>query len=180
MAQFAALQTEIEVDTSKASQQLQSFSRGASMAFKGAALAAAGAAVAVAGIVKAITKSVDQTKKLQRASFFGASMKDATKFQKQMGGILTKMESLAEIQKFRKLGFTDAEISKAAELSKKISVLGGVSRVAALDIIRTGDGVDKLSSALNLDMNTALDNTVKGMTNGILERQTKPGHPLGC
>ena len=167
MAQFASLQTEIEVDTSKASQQLQSFSRGASMAFKGAALAAAGAAVAVAGIVKAITKSVDQTKKLQRASFFGASMKDAAKFQKQMGGILTKMESLAEIQKFRKLGFTDAEISKAAELSKKISVLGGVSRVAALDIIRTGDGVDKLSSALNLDMNTALDSTVKSMTNGI-------------
>jgi len=167
VAQFAALQTEIEVDTSKASQQLQSFSRGASMAFKGAALAAAGAAVAVAGIVKAITKSVDQTKKLQRASFFGASMKDAAKFQKQMGGILTKMESLAEIQKFRKLGFTDAEISKAAELTKKISVLGGVSRVAALDIIRTGDGVDKLSSALNLDMNTALDSTVKSMTNGI-------------
>ncbi len=167
MAQFAALQTEIEVNTSKATQQVQGFSRGASLAFKGAALAAAAVAAAVVGVAKAIDASIKQSKKLDKASFFGASMKDATKFQKQMGGILTKMDALAEIQKFRQVGFSDKDIARAAELSKKISVLGGVSRVAALDMIRTGDGVDKLSAALNIDMNTALENTTNTLTKGV-------------
>ena len=167
MAQFAALQTEIEVNTSKATQQVQGFSRSASLAFKGAAVAAAAVAAAMVGVGKAIDASIKQAKTLDRASFFGASLKDAQRLQKQMGGILTQMEALAEIQKFRQVGFTDADIAKATELSKKISVLGGVSRVAALEMIRTGEGVDKLSAALNVNMSTALETATLKLTGDV-------------
>lgn len=167
MAQFAALQTEIEVNTSKATQQVKGFSRSASLAFKGAAVAAAAVAAAVVGVAKAIDASIKQSKKLDKASFFGASLKDAQRLQKQLGGVISQMDALAEIQKFRQVGFSDKDIARAAELSKKISVLGGVSRVAALEMIRTGDGVDKLSAALNVDMNTALENTTNTLTKDV-------------
>jgi len=167
MSQFAEMVTKIVVDTKDAVRDVATFKNAASLAFKGTAVAAAAAAAAVVGVQKAISASVKQSKELQRASFFGAQLKDAQKFQKQVGGILTQMESLQEIAKFRQVGFTDKDIARATDLAKKIQVLGNVSLQTALEMVRTGDGVDKLSAALNLDMNTALDNTVKTMTNGV-------------
>jgi len=167
MSQFAEMVTKIVVDTKDAVRDVATFKNAASLAFKGTAIAAAATAAAVVGVQKAISASVKQSKELQRASFFGAQLKDAQKFQKQVGGILTQMESLQEIAKFRQVGFTDKDIARATDLAKKIQVLGNVSLQTALEMVRTGDGVDKLSAALNLDMNTALDNTVKTMTNGV-------------
>lgn len=167
MAQFANLLTKIVVDTKDAIRDVATFKNAATLAFKGTALAAAATAAAVAGVGKAINSSLNQSKKLDKASFFGASLKDAKSLQKQLGGVINQMDALAEIQKFRQVGFTDKDIARAAELSKKISVLGGVSRVAALEMIRTGSGVDKLSAALNVDMNTALENTVNSMTKDV-------------
>lgn len=167
MAQFAEMFTKIVVDTKDAIRDVATFKNAATLAFKGTAVAAAATAAAVVGVQKAISASVAQSRELQRASFFGAQVKDAQKFQKQVGGILTQMESLQEIQKFRQVGFTDKDIARATDLAKKVQVLGNVSLQTALEMIRTGDGVDKLSASLNLDMNTALDNTVKTMTNGV-------------
>jgi hypothetical protein len=167
MANFAEIKTEVVVDTKKATQQVERFKGVASRAFKGTAIAAAAIAAGMVGVGKAISANIEQSKKLQRASFFGAQLKDAQRFQKRVGGILTEMQSLEEIAKFRQVGFSDKDIDKATDLARKIQVLGGVSLETALNMVRTGDGVDKLSSALNLDMNTALDNTVKSMTSGV-------------
>jgi hypothetical protein len=167
MANFAEIKTEVVVDTKKATQQVERFKGVASRAFKGTAIAAAAVAAGMVGIGKAISANIEQSKKLQRASFFGAQLKDAQRFQKRVGGILTEMQSLEEIAKFRQVGFSDKDIDRATDLARKIQVLGGVSLETALNMVRTGDGVDKLSSALNLDMNTALDNTVKSMTSGV-------------
>jgi len=167
MANFAEIRTEVVVDTKKATQQVERFKGVASRAFKGTAIAAAAVAAGIVGVGKAISANIEQSKKLQRASFFGAQLKDAQRFQKRVGGILTEMQSLEEIAKFRQVGFSDKDIDKATDLARKIQVLGGVSLETALNMVRTGDGVDKLSSALNLDMNTALDNTVKSMTSGV-------------
>jgi hypothetical protein len=167
MANFAEIKTEVVVDTSKATQQVERFKGVASRAFKGTAIAAAAVAAGLVGVGKAISANIEQSKKLQRASFFGAQLKDAQRFQKRVGGILTEMQSLEEIAKFRQVGFSDKDIDRATDLARKIQVLGNVSLETALNMVRTGDGVDKLSSALNLDMNTALDNTVKSMTSGV-------------
>lgn len=167
MANFAEIKTEVVVDTKKATQQVERFKGVASTAFKGTAIAAAAVAAGMVAIGKAISANIEQSKKLQRASFFGAQLKDAQRFQKRVGGILTEMQSLEEIAKFRQVGFSDKDIDRATDLARKIQVLGNVSLDAALQMVRTGDGVDKLSAALNLDMNTALDNTVKSLTSGV-------------
>jgi hypothetical protein len=167
MANFAEIKTEVVVDTKKATQQVERFKGVASRAFKGTAIAAAAVAAGMVGIGKAISANIEQSKRLQRASFFGAQLKDAQRFQRQVGGILTEMQSLEEIAKFRQVGFSDKDIDRATDLARKIQVLGNVSLEAALQMVRTGDGVDKLSASLNLDMNTALDNTVKSLTSGV-------------
>ena len=100
MANFAEIKTEVVVDTKKATQQVERFKGVASRAFKGTAIAAAAVAAGMVGIGKAISANIEQSKKLQRASFFGAQLKDAQRFQKRVGGILTEMQSLEEIAKF--------------------------------------------------------------------------------
>ncbi len=167
MAQFSELITKVVVDTRDAIKEVATFKNVASVAFKGTAAAAALIGVSLVGVQKAISANIALSKKLQQANFFGASIKQAKVFQKQVGGVLTRMESLAELQKFKQVGFSDKDIATATQLAKKIQVLGGVSLQAALEMIRTGDGVDKLSASLNLDMNTALDNTVKTLTSGV-------------
>ena len=167
MAQFTELVTKIVVDTKDAIKDVVTFEKAASVAFKGTAVAVAGIGVALVGVQKAISANIAQVRKLQRASFFGANIKQAKAFQKQVGGVLTEMQSLDELMKFRQVGFSDKDIAAAAKLAKKVQVLGNVSLQTALEMIRTGDGVDKLSASLNLDMNTALDNTVKSLTSGV-------------
>ena len=86
MANFAEIKTEVVVDTKKATQQVERFKGVASRAFKGTAIAAAAVAAGMVGIGKAISANIEQSKKLQRASFLVRSSKTRNASRRESAG----------------------------------------------------------------------------------------------
>ena len=113
---------------------------------------AAGAAAAV-GAYKIAEKAVEsflaQQRTLTRAKIFRVSKNEALAFDKAMGGVLSKMDAMNKLGELKSLGFSQKESENLAKMARGLSVVGNMSRDAAVDLLKTGDASDELLLKFN-------------------------------
>lgn len=96
------------------------------------------ATLAVWGLKKAVDAVFDRVGRIQREAIFGVTPQQIQAIRKELGDVVTSAEAAKHALAFRQAGFGDEQISKAARLANIIGNVAGKSRVASLEMLRSG------------------------------------------